>query len=76
MRVAGQPRLIGKRNNHVDFYVSQGGTSIRAVGFGMGKILEQLERSKSISVAYTPQVNRWRGRESVELNLKDGKFNS
>ena len=74
VRVAGQPRLIGKRNNHVDFYVSQGGASIRAVGFGMGNLLEPLERSRSISVAFTPQVNRWRGRESVELRLRDVKF--
>ena len=74
VKVAGQPRLIGRRNNHLDFYVTQGGASIRVVGFGMGKLLEPLERARSISVAFTPQVNRWRGRESVELRLRDVKF--
>jgi single-stranded-DNA-specific exonuclease len=74
VKIAGEPRLMGKKNDHLSLFLQQDGKSIRAVGFGMGDLLESLKRSRSISVAYTPQINSWQGNESVELHLKDVKI--
>jgi single-stranded-DNA-specific exonuclease len=74
LRVAGEPRLMGKKSAHLSLYLSQEGTSIRAVGFGMGEHLESLRKARSVSVAFTPQLNAWQGSESLELHLKDVKY--
>jgi single-stranded-DNA-specific exonuclease len=46
------------------------------VGFGMGELLEPLKKARSVSVAFTPQINSWQGNESVELHLKDVKIDA
>ncbi|HZE96552.1 MAG TPA: single-stranded-DNA-specific exonuclease RecJ [Planctomycetota bacterium] len=76
VRVAGEPRLMGKKNDHLSFYLMQEGKSIRAVGFGMGALLEPLKKARSVSVAFTPQINSWQGSESVELHLRDLKIDA
>jgi single-stranded-DNA-specific exonuclease len=74
VKVAGEPRLMGKKNDHLSMFLQQDGKSIRAVGFGMGELLEPIKRARSVSVAFTPQLNSWQGTESVELHLKDVKL--
>jgi single-stranded-DNA-specific exonuclease len=74
VKVAGEPRLMGKKNEHLSFYLQQEGKSIRAVGFGMAELADSLKRARSVSVAFTPQINSWQGNESVELLLKDVKI--
>jgi single-stranded-DNA-specific exonuclease len=76
VKVAGEPRLMGKRNDHLSVYLSDAGGAVRAVGFGMGEHLEPLRKARTVSVAFTPQLNRWQGRESVELLIKDLKCHS
>jgi single-stranded-DNA-specific exonuclease len=76
VKVAGEPRLMGKKNDHLSFYIKQDGVSIRAVGFGMGEILEPLRKARSISVAFTPHINSWKGSESVEIHLEDLKVDA
>jgi single-stranded-DNA-specific exonuclease len=76
VRVAGEPRLMGKKNGHLSLYIKQEGVAVRAVGFGMGELFEPVCRARTLSVAFTPQINEWQGRESVELHLKDVKIES
>ncbi|HLY73562.1 MAG TPA: single-stranded-DNA-specific exonuclease RecJ [Planctomycetota bacterium] len=76
VRVAGEPRLMGKKNDHLSFYLMQEGKSVRVVGFGMGELYEPLKKARSVSVAFTPQINSWQGNESVELHLKDLKIDA
>ncbi|HLY10310.1 MAG TPA: single-stranded-DNA-specific exonuclease RecJ [Planctomycetota bacterium] len=76
VKVAGEPRLMGKKNDHLSFFLQQDGKSLRAVGFGMGELIEPLRRARSVSVAFTPQINSWQGNESVELHLKDVKIDA
>ncbi len=75
-RVAGEPRLMGKKSDHLSFYLGQEGASLRAVGFGMGALLEPLRGARTVSAAFTPQINAWQGSESVELRLVDVKLES
>lgn len=71
VRIAGEPRLMGKKGDHVSFYVTQGSASIRAVGFGMGECFEKLVRADTCSLAFRPHINEWNGTTSVELKLED-----
>lgn len=73
-KIAGEPRLMGRRSDHVSFHVSQEGPALRAVGFGMGRIFDELSSAGACSIAFTPDINEWMGRENVELKLKDVQF--
>jgi single-stranded-DNA-specific exonuclease len=73
VRVAGEPRLMGRRNEHLSLYLAQDGVSVRAVGFGMATLWDSLRRARTVSVAFTPEINSWQGTESVELRLRDVK---
>jgi len=74
VRVAGAPRLLGRGGDHLGLYLTQGGSTLRAVGFGMGGIVESLRQGGTVSVAFTPRIDTWRGLETTELRLRDVKF--
>ena len=74
-RVAGEPRTMGKKGEHLQFHVSHGGHSLRAVGWGMADRERDLRDGRgAIDVAFTPAINEWKGRTSVELIIKDIRF--
>jgi single-stranded-DNA-specific exonuclease len=73
LKIAGQVKRIGKNQNHLSFYVNQNGTALRALAWGAGDRYEELSTAHSVSLAFTPQINRWQGRESVEIEVKDFK---
>lgn len=71
-RVAGEPRRMGRRGDHVSFHVAQNGSSLRAVWWGAADEMDKrLGGSRACDVAFTPSVNVWRGDASVELVVKD-----
>jgi single-stranded-DNA-specific exonuclease len=81
VRVAGVPRLMGNKEEHLSFYVTQDKTvSFRVVAFKQAGLIEKLTRTtksnQSFSIAYTPRINVWEGQESIELLLKDIHFES
>jgi len=70
--VAGRPRLMGGQGQHLSFYVRQGDHSMRAVGFRMGELYDDLAAGDvRCDVAFTPKFNGYRGPEEVELELRD-----
>ncbi len=76
LRVAGPVRTVGKDGRHlkIELYDPASGHSAEAIGFGMGGEdgLDFLNRpDASIDAAFDPEVNRWNGRESVQLILRD-----
>ncbi len=75
LQVAGEPRVIGSRGEHLSFHVSQGATATRAVGFGFGGLKDSLSQWKhegrAVSLVYEPTLNSWQGMETVELHVKD-----
>ncbi len=71
LRLAGQPRRMGKTGDHVSFLASDGTRTFRAVGFRMGALADQLAGSDTVDLAYTPRFDDWRKDGSIELRLKD-----
>lgn len=70
--VAGRPTLMGGQGQHLAFYVRQGDTSLRAVGFKMGGIYEDVAAGDvRCDIAFTPKINSYTGVDEVELELRD-----
>ena len=72
LEIVGEPKKIGKDERHLSFYVRQGPTKLRTVAFGMTERLDELmSAGGKCCLAYTPMINEWQGRRSVELNVVD-----
>ena len=73
VRLARPPRRVGTGGKHLSLWVSQDGAAFRAIAFGRGEMASDLERAGVCSIAYTPHFNDYRGRRSLELEVKDIK---
>ncbi len=71
LRVAGPPKLMGRHNRHLRMFLNRGETTFRAVGFGLGSWIETLHDSSRIDIVYQPRINRFGGRDSIELMIRD-----
>ena len=72
LQIEGEPRVVGKDQRHLSFRVRQGHTTLKAIAFGMA------ERGKELMTAggacclvFTPKINEWMGRQSVDLVVAD-----
>jgi single-stranded-DNA-specific exonuclease len=72
---SGSARTMGKTNDHLKLNLIQkkGQRAIGATAFGFGNLYPAIE-DKTFDVLYTVQENRFRGRSSIELMVKDIKF--
>jgi len=66
-----QTRRMGADGSHLDLQLSQGAASLRCVAFGRGDLVDSLPRGATIDALFTPKLNRFRGRVSVEAELVD-----
>jgi single-stranded-DNA-specific exonuclease len=67
-------RRMGSAGRHLAFWVRQGEAAVRATAFGQGEAEDELRRSGKCSIAFVPRLNRWRGTENVELDVRDIQF--
>ncbi len=74
--LAGEPRLVGKSGDHLQFALSNGRIMRKAIGFGLGKHLQALRDHRGCRVAFEPILNTFRGRTSVELQVADIRFDN
>ena len=59
------------RGGHLKVVVKDGPKLIDAIGFRMADRMAALSGADVIDIAFTPQLNTWRGETSVQLVLKD-----
>jgi single-stranded-DNA-specific exonuclease len=72
LQLVGEPRKMGGGERHLNFRVRQGTTQMRAVAFGMADRIEELTSAEGhCSLAFTPKINEWQGRRTVELEVAD-----
>ena len=67
------PKLLGKKGEHIKFSIRKNNNTLSAIGFNKGKDGEKMSNSQSIDIAYVVEKNQWRGNTSVQLNIKDIK---
>ena len=71
VKLAEPPRKMGEGERHLALRLSHYGAKLRAVSFGNGEWADEIAACDEIEVCYQPQINSWRGQESVELRLLD-----
>jgi single-stranded-DNA-specific exonuclease len=74
VRLAGPPRRVGARNDHLQLAITDNKKSIRCIGFGMGKLEKKLLEHDFFNVAYQAQINNYNGFSNVEFVLADIRF--
>jgi single-stranded-DNA-specific exonuclease len=72
LQLVAEPRKMGGGERHLNFRVRQGETQLRAVAFGMADRVEELTSAGGhCCLAFTPKINEWNGRRTVELEVTD-----
>jgi len=57
--------------SHLSLQLGQGPAQLRAVAFGRGELAPALPPGTLLDLLVTPRINRFRGRQSVELEVSD-----
>ncbi len=71
VKLAEPPRAMGD-GSHIDLRLKQDNAKIRAVGFGKGDWLKELNANGGVyDFAFKPKINNFRGFKKVELELVD-----
>lgn len=72
LKVEGEPRKVGQGERHLWFRVRQGNITLKAIAFNMAERVDELMSSGgSCCLAFTPKINEWPGRYSVDLQVED-----
>jgi len=72
-------RTMGNGDRHLKLYLDDPGTETvervvaEAVGFGWGEWREKLLPGDLVDLVFTLDLNHWRGREALQLKIKDLK---
>lgn len=73
-RILTPPKRMGRSGGTVGLLLGQGEARMRAVGFGMGELVDHLVGIDTIDLAAQPVLNTFNGRTSVELQIKDVRW--
>ena len=74
VNLAEAPKTMGQGNRHLSLKVQQHQTKLRAVAFGRGEWADEIAAANGpLAISFAPQINSFRGYESVELQLHDWK---
>ncbi len=67
------PKRLGRNGKTLSMMLEQNGATMRAIGFDMGDLADDLVGVNQIDVAAEPVINRFNGRSNAELKLIDVK---
>jgi len=74
-RDAGGSRVVGKDKTHLRLDMVDGvGSRFSGIGFGLGQHLNNVKLQKPFSLLYTLEENEFNGMVSLQLKIKDLKF--
>jgi single-stranded-DNA-specific exonuclease len=62
-------KCVGSNGDHLKFKLSDGRTKWDGIAFKKGRFLKEV--SPNIDIVYNLQINEWRGRVSLQLNIID-----
>jgi single-stranded-DNA-specific exonuclease len=64
------PKIVGK--SHLKLYIEEDGHMLEGIGFGMAdRRSELLHKGLLLDIAFTPQINTFQSKASIQLNVKD-----
>ncbi|MCF6159290.1 MAG: single-stranded-DNA-specific exonuclease RecJ [wastewater metagenome] len=77
VKIVGQPRRIGSKGQHLSFFIKQDDVAVRAIAFGMGMQMDKIRQNgRTCSMAFTLKLNNWMDYDTLELEVKDIKFDN
>ncbi len=65
------PKIVGK--THLKFYLEQERV-LEGIGFGMAEKKELISGKKDLKIAFTPHINTFLNKSSIQLQIKDFKI--
>ena len=65
---------IGEEKNHLRLQIKKGDSVLSCIAFRMGEYIDELSPGTLIDVAFTPEINTYNGRRSVQLRVRDIKI--
>jgi single-stranded-DNA-specific exonuclease len=69
----GIPQIVG--TNHLKISVKQQNSPIfETIGFNLGHYTAQFKTNTTFSICYTIEENNWKDKKTLQLNIKDIKF--
>ena len=72
LRLQGVPNLMGKEKNHLKLFVTDGGQTLEAVGWGMSDHFTALKNKNiRLDLAFQPEINEWNNNRRVQLKIDD-----
>ncbi|MFO7957501.1 MAG: single-stranded-DNA-specific exonuclease RecJ [Candidatus Brocadiia bacterium] len=78
LKVVGNPRVVGSTSRHLAFMVRQNDTTLRAFAMGKADWARPLRERKGepLSLAFEPSINTYRGRNNLELRVRDMQWDA
>ena len=73
-RLLTPAQRLGRGGTTVSFLLTDGTDRLRCVGFSMGELADRLAGVQRLDVAGCPVLNRYRGRTTAELHLRDVRW--
>jgi len=69
------PKIVGKI--HLKLYLEQNDRLLEGIGFGMANRKQELTRKNlHLNIAFTPQINNFLNKSSIQLHIRDVKITS
>lgn len=66
-----ESRGVGKSSAHLKMRLRGGSAFIDGIGFNLGAYADVLAAGEAVDLAFTPDINEYNGRRSVQLEVKD-----
>ena len=64
-----KPEIVGR--NHLKMWITDGEVTHPAIWYGKAEFSSLDWREKAISLVYSPVLNNWQGKETIQLEVKD-----
>ncbi len=72
LKISDGPTLMGSEKNHLRMTLTDGKIGRRAIAWRAGdKRVDFIGSNLSVDIAFSPQINEWQGRRSVQFTLED-----
>ncbi len=71
LKVDGLPQILGKERNVIKYNVNQNKYEFVVIGFNMVDYYNDLASGNSIDLVYSISKNYFRGKETIQLEMKD-----
>ena len=70
---SGYESYVGKENAHLKCVFKKNDVAFDTIGYNMKSYKDLLSEESIFDIAFTVNINRWRGEENIQLTLKDIK---